>query len=136
MIPKFKLVRSVIEKMVREIPRMNATDKKTDKLHQHISFPKLPIAQGASFDSHIEEHNTRCLANTRVELQRQIKEWAKDSNGKPIYWLNGMAGTGKSTIARTIARSFANEGQLGASFFLRKARVIGALQADSSLLSP
>lgn len=28
-----------------------------------------------------------------------------------------MAGTGKSTIARTVARSFADEGQLDASFF-------------------
>lgn len=111
--PNFKLVRSVIEKMVWEIPRMNSTDKKTD-------FPKLPIAKGASFDSHIEEHNSRCLANTRVELQHQIKEWAKDKHGKTIYWLNGMAGTGKSTIARTIARSLADEGQLGASFFFKK----------------
>jgi hypothetical protein len=31
-----------------------------------------------------------------------------------------MAGTGKSTIARTIAQSFASHGQLGASFFFKK----------------
>jgi hypothetical protein len=31
-----------------------------------------------------------------------------------------MAGTGKSTIARTIAQSFANKAQLGASFFFKK----------------
>jgi hypothetical protein len=31
-----------------------------------------------------------------------------------------MAGTGKSTIARTIAQSFASYGQLGASFFFKK----------------
>tara|TARA_R110002003_G_scaffold31_5_gene1887 strand:+ start:7912 stop:9360 length:1449 start_codon:yes stop_codon:yes gene_type:complete len=30
-----------------------------------------------------------------------------------------MAGTGKSTIARTIARAFAEQGQLGASFFFK-----------------
>ena len=95
-------------------------DQKTDKLHQKIDFGKLPVAKGASFDSHIEEHNARCLANTRVELQRQIKEWASDENGKPIFWLNGMAGTGKSTIARTVAQLFAKEGQLGASFFFKK----------------
>ena len=118
--PNFKVVRSVIEKMVWEVPQMNSLDKKTDNLHQKIDFVKLPIAKGASFDSHIEEHNSGCLANTRVELQRQIKEWAKDRNGKPIFWLNGMAGTGKSTIARTIARLFADEGQLGASFFFKK----------------
>ena len=39
------------------------------------------------------------------------------SNKFPVYWLNGLAGTGKSTIAQTIAeRMFAN-GRLGASFF-------------------
>ena len=90
--------------------KMNLVDRKA----------KLPVAKGASFDSHIEEHNSKCLANTRVELQRQIKEWAKDMNGKPIFWLNGMAGTGKSTVARTVAWSFADEGHLGASFFFKK----------------
>lgn len=95
-------------------------DQTTKKLHKKIDFGKLPVAKGASFDSHIDEHNARCLANTRVELQHQIKEWARDKNGKPIFWLNGMAGTGKSTIARTVAQFFANEGQLGASFFFKK----------------
>jgi hypothetical protein len=85
-----------------------------------IDLAKLPIAKGASFDSHREEYNARCLANTRVELRRQITEWTEDRNGKPIFWLNGMAGTGKSTIARTIAQSFADKAQLGASFFFKK----------------
>jgi hypothetical protein len=31
-----------------------------------------------------------------------------------------MAGTGKSTIARTVAQSFASRSQLGASFFFKK----------------
>jgi hypothetical protein len=31
-----------------------------------------------------------------------------------------MAGMGKSTIARTVAQSFASRGQLGASFFFKK----------------
>ena len=89
-------------------------------LDQKIDFAKLPIAKGASFDSHMDEHNARCLENTRVELQRHITEWAKNKNGKPIFWLNGMAGTGKSTIARTVAQSFADKGQLGASFFFKR----------------
>ncbi len=100
--------------------KMNLVDKMTDNLHQKIGFAKLPIAEGASFDSHLEEHNAQCLANTRVELQRQIKEWADDKNGKLIFWPSGMAGTGKSTIARTIARSFADKRQLSANFFFKK----------------
>ena len=35
----------------------------------------------------------------------------------PVYWLNGLAGTGKSTIAQTIADRIFADGRLGASFF-------------------
>jgi len=35
----------------------------------------------------------------------------------PIYWLNGLAGTGKSTIAQTFAERLFADGGLGASFF-------------------
>ena len=90
------------------------------RFHQKLDLTKLRIAKGASFDSHMEEHNARCLPNTRTELLHHIGKWAKDKDGKPIFWLSGMAGTGKSTIARTIAQSFAHRGQLGASFFFKK----------------
>ncbi|ORY58143.1 uncharacterized protein BCR38DRAFT_489623 [Pseudomassariella vexata] len=63
----------------------------------------LPIAQGAAFDSHDEEHNPTCLQETRVELLREINEWIQNPNTEAIFWLNGMAGTGKSTISRTLA---------------------------------
>jgi len=63
----------------------------------------LLIAVGASFNSHNEEHNARCLLNTRTELLDEMTRWANNENGKSIFWLSGMAGTGKSTIARTVA---------------------------------
>jgi Mrp family chromosome partitioning ATPase len=44
----------------------------------------------------------------------------EDSQGKCIFWLSGMAGTGKSTISRTVAQCFAEDGQLGASFFFKR----------------
>jgi hypothetical protein len=53
-------------------------------------------------------------------LLDEITAWANDKDSKSIFWLSGMAGTGKSTIARTIAQSFAGCGQLGASFFFKK----------------
>jgi hypothetical protein len=81
---------------------------------------RLPTAEGASFDSHIEEHNSKCLPNTRTELLHHIRGWANDKNSKPIFWLNGAAGTGKSTIARTVAQALADQQQLGASFFFKK----------------
>ena len=43
-----------------------------------------------------------------------------DLDGKCIFWLKGMAGTGKSTIARTVAEDFDADGLLGASFFFKR----------------
>src|SRR6266404_4347622 len=34
-----------------------------------------------------------------------------------IFWLDGMAGTGKSTISQTVANHFDETGDLGGSFF-------------------
>ncbi|KAF8488885.1 hypothetical protein F5888DRAFT_1809332 [Russula emetica] len=64
-------------------------------------------------------HGSRkgCLKGTRRGVLNKIELWISDFNSPPVHWLNGLAGTGKSTIAQTIAeRTFAN-GQLGASFF-------------------
>ena len=47
----------------------------------------------------------------------EIKLWTEDPDGLPIYWLNGLAGTGKSTIAQTVAERLFADGRLGASFF-------------------
>jgi hypothetical protein len=47
----------------------------------------------------------------------EIELWTRDFHKPPVYWLNGLAGTGKSTIAQTIAERMFADGQLGASFF-------------------
>lgn len=89
-------------------------------INQKLDLTKLPIAAGSSFDSHADEHNAQCLPNTRTALLHTITKWANQKDSKPIFWLSGMAGTGKSTIARTIAQSLSEAGQLGASFFFKK----------------
>ena len=82
----------------------------------------LPIADGAAFDSYTDQLDARCHPETRVDLRRQIKEWASEPPKECLFWLNGMAGTGKSAIARTIAQEFAQENRLGGSFFSKGAR--------------
>ena len=58
-----------------------------------------------------------CLKGSRGAVLSEIGLWMSDSDRPPVYWLNGLAGTGKSTIAQTVAeRSFADR-RLGAPFF-------------------
>ncbi|KAF9642833.1 hypothetical protein BDM02DRAFT_3152066, partial [Thelephora ganbajun] len=58
-----------------------------------------------------------CLKGTRGAVLDAIELWARDFDKPPVYWLNGLAGTGKSTIAQTIAERIFADDQLGASFF-------------------
>ena len=83
---------------------------------------KLPYADGAAFDSYLWEQQPRCLHNTRVEILKMVDSWSHNPTSPCIFWLRGMAGTGKSTIARTVAKMFADQGQLGASFFFSRGR--------------
>jgi cytidylate kinase len=53
-------------------------------------------------------------------LLREIDLWINDQNGKVIFWLYGAAGTGKSTISRTVAKSLADRRALSASFFFKR----------------
>ena len=90
------------------------------QVDQKLDRSNLRIAEGASFDSIMNQHEDRCLDGTRAELIQQIKEWESSDQGQDIFWLNGMAGTGKSTISRTVATMFKEEGKLGASFFFKR----------------
>ena len=52
-----------------------------------------------------------------MTLLDEIERWTEGPKQPPIFWLNGLAGAGKTTIAQTVAeRCFAN-GIVGASFF-------------------
>ena len=65
------------------------------------------------------QHGNRrgCLRGTRETVLSEIESWTKDFEKSPVFWLNGLAGTGKSTIAQTVAEHTFADGLLGASFF-------------------
>jgi hypothetical protein len=49
-----------------------------------------------------------------------VEQWSRSPDGEFIYWLSGSAGTGKSTIARTVAATLEKAKRLGASFFFSR----------------
>ena len=62
-------------------------------------------------------HHDTCLRGTRESVLDGIMQWATDPQDRHVFWLNGLAGTGKSTIAQTFSEKVAKTGTLGASFF-------------------
>ncbi|TIA10938.1 WD40 repeat-like protein [Aureobasidium pullulans] len=74
----------------------------------------------ATFDSYDERNNNQCLPGTRVDLLADIQDWSTSSHSKSIFWLNGIAGAGKSTISRSVAEQFNTTGCLGANFFFKR----------------
>ncbi|KAJ5540072.1 hypothetical protein N7513_008404 [Penicillium frequentans] len=88
----------------------------------------LTTASGAAFNSYENRNKPQCLEDTQTRALERIQSWCISSD-RDIYWLRGMAGTGKSTIARTFAAACLNRQSLidgsplpdnvclGASFF-------------------
>ena len=58
-----------------------------------------------------------CLRGTRTDPLLQLERWLGDEQDHRVFWLNGLAGTGKSTIAQTFAETSFADGKLGTSFF-------------------
>jgi len=97
-----------------------------------------PHAIYARFDCKVRE---RCLEGTRVDILDRVNRWidiedsrlqdtlvSEEPSGSAgaepvttensrIFWINGSAGTGKTTIASTVAETCRRRRILGASFF-------------------
>ena len=76
-----------------------------------------------------EANKPKCLEGTRVELLQKIREWAKSSDSPNIFLLTGALGAGKSTVARTIAEEFEEQGKLGCYIYFERGK------ADSSVIT-
>ncbi|KIM78135.1 hypothetical protein PILCRDRAFT_824851 [Piloderma croceum F 1598] len=82
---------------------------------------ELPGAdlKGVRFD---EDH--ACLRGTRQQLLRDIHVWVQSSDindpSKRILWLSGQAGSGKSSVANSIAMLFDGLNRLGACFRFKR----------------
>jgi hypothetical protein len=72
--------------------------------------------KGAEF-RHDDGNCRGCLKGTREGVLVEIEHWTEDFDMSPVHWLNGLAGTGESTITQTIAERLFADGRLGASFF-------------------
>ena len=109
-----------LEAALRKLDNIQALQSSMNRLHVKVDLSKLATAKGTTYNSYTDENLSQCLQGTRTQLLRQITDWADDPNGKCIFWLCGMAGTGKSTISRTVSNILDKQLRLGASFFFKR----------------
>lgn len=106
-------VRTPVERRYVETSHIYA-DPDTLPGNQQRLMAMKPVSE-AMFNA--SDSRTPCLPGTRVEILHTLEKWAADATAKQVYWLNGHAGSGKSTIAQSLAERLFTQGQLGASFF-------------------
>ncbi|KAM0365779.1 hypothetical protein ACHAO7_008178 [Fusarium culmorum] len=118
-----KTTKTMLEMLQIDMADLLVTiDDRAEAEEQRVTIDQLPYVGDAVWDSHAEERNATCLQNTRETLLKELKDWIKDTTeqSKTVLWLNGMAGTGKSTISRTLSQHLSQDGQLGATFFFKR----------------
>ncbi|KAF5597373.1 heterokaryon incompatibility protein het-E-1 [Fusarium pseudoanthophilum] len=126
-----ELLSHVPVRQLAESPRvleiLQSLEGKVDSISHQIqqtdllsTLEKFPSVAEALFNSYAEEHSPTCLPETRVQLLADIDEWIMSAESKTIFWLNGMAGTVKSTISRTVAQRQWEIHCLGANFFFKR----------------
>jgi hypothetical protein len=77
---------------------------------------KLLAPVKTAFHNHADAPSA-CLEGTRVQLLDDIAKWMSDTNGKTVYWLTGVAGTGKTTVAKSVVDMASKEKYLVVTFF-------------------
>ncbi|KAI9682573.1 MAG: hypothetical protein M1822_006871 [Bathelium mastoideum] len=120
-------------KVLDEVSKVKHTIKcnleATQKIDTDFALSRLPFAKDAAFNALSDESEPRCHPETRIALLEEIENWALKSENRCIFWLKGMAGTGKSTVSRTVCQKYrhgttavdiTSHCQLGASFFFKR----------------
>ncbi|EIW79947.1 hypothetical protein CONPUDRAFT_155337 [Coniophora puteana RWD-64-598 SS2] len=76
-------------------------------------------AKAAEYNANERRNFSRCLPGTRTELLNDLQDdFGQD--GRKIVWLFGDSGTGKSSVAHTIAQRLKEQDRLAATFFFSR----------------
>ncbi|KAL5480661.1 hypothetical protein ACEPAI_9601 [Sanghuangporus weigelae] len=89
------------------------TALKIDSRTEHLILSQLLPVPNAFYDP-----GKTCFENTRKVVLCKVKEWCYQTSS--LFWLYGEEGTGKTTIAHTVARVLDEEDRLAACFFWDK----------------
>ncbi|KAJ7732025.1 hypothetical protein B0H16DRAFT_1381672, partial [Mycena metata] len=70
-----------------------------------------------------DQSKSLCAPHTRVEIQKEIEGWLspQTSSSKHIFWITGVAGSGKSTLCATVINNLRKKHTpVAAQFFISR----------------
>ncbi|KAK1218926.1 hypothetical protein PQX77_018368 [Marasmius sp. AFHP31] len=86
----------------------------------HEALWRTVAAVGASHKSEQQYTRGSCLKGTREAALGDIHTWRTSSDpSRPVCWLVGKVGVGKSAIAMTVAKACEKDGLVASFFFFR-----------------
>ncbi|KAL5640139.1 hypothetical protein ACGC1H_007430 [Rhizoctonia solani] len=89
-----------------------------DQLETSLLRGMLPVDDARYNSSYSMTIKRRgCTPETREKIHKDLQDWVVDPDGAKVYWMSGMAGTGKTTIAYSLCEWLERTNRLGASFF-------------------
>ncbi|KAF7982537.1 hypothetical protein HWV62_28166 [Athelia sp. TMB] len=80
-----------------------------------LALDKLSYAEGASWDPKFS-----CLPGTRKSVLSFVKMWSRSFSSQNVFWVKGVAGSGKTAISHTVAEMLHRVGLLASSFFFNR----------------
>ncbi|CAE6455871.1 unnamed protein product, partial [Rhizoctonia solani] len=94
-----------------------------DQQHADSRIEQLAPSKLAVYDPRLSDEITgrAFTKDTRVQVLSELNRWSLDPDAPMIYWMSGMADTGKTTITYTFAKSLKASKSLAASFFCKRA---------------
>ncbi|KAF2862110.1 hypothetical protein K470DRAFT_23328 [Piedraia hortae CBS 480.64] len=101
---------------------LQAIEEGVKGVQKTLDLNALQSAAGATYVSTDAYELDLCLNNTRVDIIEDIVDWATTAGDQRVFWLSGKAGTGKSTIARTVAHELESKGHLVGSYFFKRGK--------------
>jgi hypothetical protein len=107
---------------------------------------RLSAVDDARYDSSYSTTIKRraCTPETREKVQQELQAWVQNPNAPKVFWMSGMAGTGKTTVGYSLCKWLEDNEQLGASFFCSRtssscrdlSRIVPTIAYQLALYSP
>ncbi|PVF98473.1 hypothetical protein CPB86DRAFT_873331 [Serendipita vermifera] len=95
--------------------------KQKETISQMTEAEKINLIKGVNTASLANGGIHRsCMKGTRLTVLEEARKWMVEDDVPQLFWLNGVAGSGKSTVAKQLSEEWKPQGRLAGRFFFSR----------------